>query len=384
VYFDVGKYQKYGKVLCNVQKMEAEDNPSSEKKSPQDFALWKGYKKGEPFWEAPWGKGRPGWHIECSAMASKLLGPSIDFHTGGIDLLFPHHENEEAQSCAFHGSNQWVNYWLHAGHLNVKGDLKMSKSLKNTITISDFLKDHSADHLRMYCLLSHYRKSIEFSTDSMSVAVGVINKLQNLISDCETYITTSNIGGSIDESSLLLDVVSMEEKVRLSLSDDFDTSKAMGFIVQFSSHLQSIIRNENSKLGARSPSSVALALNSLRKFLDDFGLQFCMTNKVREAIHFEKAFETSLDFRFKVRQLALSIQKNQPEECQLLRRELLTLCDDYRASLSTNGLVLKDHPKHTSWSVQSSQVGRPFYSACRQITFKGKCLWCQITPGNRG
>ncbi|CAB0009297.1 unnamed protein product [Nesidiocoris tenuis] len=153
VYFSVQKYPSYGRLAPAQEERES----PAEKKSSLDFALWKAAKPGEPSWDSPWGHGRPGWHIECSAMASKYFGDSVDFHSGGIDLLFPHHENEEAQSCAHHGCQQWVNYWLHSGHLHLSGDVKMSKSLKNTVSVWDFLDEYTPNHLRTLCMLVPYR-----------------------------------------------------------------------------------------------------------------------------------------------------------------------------------------------------------------------------------
>nr|CAD7426019.1 unnamed protein product [Timema monikensis] len=156
VYFDTSQFDRYGK-LFPVSMNEEPAQPSVDKKSPLDFALWKGAKPHEPSWLSPWGPGRPGWHIECSTMASAMFGRTMDLHSGGVDLLFPHHENEEAQSCVHHGVSQWVNYWLHSGHLHLKGNTKMSKSLKNTISIRDFLTKFTANEFRVFCLLSRYR-----------------------------------------------------------------------------------------------------------------------------------------------------------------------------------------------------------------------------------
>nr|CAD7412776.1 unnamed protein product [Timema poppensis] len=156
VYFDTSQFDRYGK-LFPVSMNEEPAQPAVDKKSPLDFALWKGAKPNEPSWLSPWGPGRPGWHIECSTMASAMFGRTMDLHSGGVDLLFPHHENEEAQSCVHHGVSQWVNYWLHSGHLHLKGDTKMSKSLKNTISIRDFLTKFTANEFRVFCLLSRYR-----------------------------------------------------------------------------------------------------------------------------------------------------------------------------------------------------------------------------------
>ncbi|PKK32859.1 putative cysteine--tRNA ligase, mitochondrial, partial [Columba livia] len=129
----------------------------TDKRHSKDFALWKAAKPQELSWTSPWGKGRPGWHIECSTISSAVFGKQLDIHTGGIDLAFPHHENEIAQCEAYHQCEQWGNYFLHSGHLHVKGSQeKMSKSLKNYVTIKDFLKKFSSDQFRMFCLRSRY------------------------------------------------------------------------------------------------------------------------------------------------------------------------------------------------------------------------------------
>ena len=142
---------------------------ATEKRSPNDFALWKNSKRGEPAWPSPWGQGRPGWHIECSVMASDIIGDNMDIHAGGSDLMFPHHDNEMAQSEAFHDTQQWVNYFLHAGHLHIRG-LKMSKSLKNFVTIKQALQEHSARQLRLMFLLQPWDKACMYSDQVMGDA----------------------------------------------------------------------------------------------------------------------------------------------------------------------------------------------------------------------
>lgn len=143
---------------------------STEKRSPTDFALWKKSKSGEPAWDSPWGKGRPGWHIECSAMASTICGKTLDIHTGGVDLKFPHHDNEMAQSEAHFGTSEWVKYFLHSGHLTIAG-CKMSKSLKNFVTIQDALSKYSARQLRFAFLLHAWRDTLDYSQNTMECAV---------------------------------------------------------------------------------------------------------------------------------------------------------------------------------------------------------------------
>ena len=168
VFFEVNKFEEYGR-LSNQKIDEVEIgarvNVMEEKNNPLDFALWKRKKEGEPYWDSPWGQGRPGWHIECSAMAKKYLGDTFDIHGGGQDLIFPHHENEIAQSrCAYHGN--FANYWLHNGFIQVNGD-KMSKSLGNFFLLREILGKFSGNVIRLFILGTHYRKPINFSMDNI-------------------------------------------------------------------------------------------------------------------------------------------------------------------------------------------------------------------------
>jgi len=165
VYFRVSKFKKYGSLSRQEQDAKEPDEPepseSGEKKHPDDFALWKAMKPGEPFWEAPWGKGRPGWHIECSVMSAKYLGEPIDIHGGGLDLVFPHHENEIAQSEALSG-RPFVRYWMHNGFLTVNKE-KMSKSLGNFFTIQEITAKYDPEVVRLFLISSQYRSPIDFS-----------------------------------------------------------------------------------------------------------------------------------------------------------------------------------------------------------------------------
>lgn len=160
---------------------------AEQKKCPNDFALWKKSKEGEPTWDSPWGPGRPGWHIECSAMASTVLGSVIDIHAGGVDLRFPHHSNEIAQAEAFHGCHQWVNYFLHSGHLHIDG-LKMSKSLKNFITIRECLKRYNARQLRLLFLGHKYDAPMDYAEHSMIEAVNLDRTLTDFFGNIKARL----------------------------------------------------------------------------------------------------------------------------------------------------------------------------------------------------
>ncbi|XP_063240086.1 cysteine--tRNA ligase, cytoplasmic isoform X2 [Bacillus rossius redtenbacheri] len=206
----------------------------SEKRSPNDFALWKSSKRGEPWWDSPWGRGRPGWHIECSVMASAVCGGSLDIHTGGVDLKFPHHDNELAQAEAYFGHDHWVRYFLHSGHLTIAG-CKMSKSLKNFVTIKDALRKHSARQLRLAFLLHSWKDTLDYSANTMDCAVQyekMLNEFFLTIKDLtrgktgETKLEHFKKWGKDDEK--LSNVFYLHKTiVHEALCDNVDTRRAL-------------------------------------------------------------------------------------------------------------------------------------------------------------
>jgi len=185
VLFDVASFKEYGK-LSNRNKDEmlsgARVEVADYKKYPGDFVLWKPSSENEPGWDSPWGYGRPGWHIECSSMAETYLGEEIDIHGGGQDLIFPHHENEIAQSCSAHNNNNYVKYWVHNGYLNMEGE-KMSKSLGNIVTIKDLLDKYDGEVVRLALLSTHYRKPINFGEALLEQSKNILNKLYRNLDD---------------------------------------------------------------------------------------------------------------------------------------------------------------------------------------------------------
>ncbi|MFO8143773.1 MAG: cysteine--tRNA ligase [Dehalococcoidales bacterium] len=219
VYFRVGSVPDYGKLShrslksmasgCNVEF-------GREKEHPLDFVLWKAAKPDEPWWDSPWGRGRPGWHIECSAMALKYLGDTIDIHGGGQDLVFPHHENEIAQSEGFTGKKPFVKYWLHNGMVQF-GEEKMSKSLGNLITIKEALAGYSADAVRIFILNSHYRSPLTYLEESFEVAEKAADRLRQA--------ARSDSGG--DQGEGQIDVDSYRSQFIAAMDDDFNTARAL-------------------------------------------------------------------------------------------------------------------------------------------------------------
>ena len=210
------------------------------KKNPLDFALWKKAKSGEPSWDSPWGKGRPGWHLECSVMSMKHLGETIDLHGGGSDLIFPHHENEIAQSEAV-TSKPFVKYWIHFGFLNINNE-KMSKSLGNFFTVRDILKKYSAQTIRLLFCQTHYAKPIDFSDDILDAAEKGAAKIQNFVDDCFVNIDRKSEDGIVPD----FDFQTYYNSFEAAMDDDFNTPQAVAGIFDFIRDVNKIVPADES------------------------------------------------------------------------------------------------------------------------------------------
>lgn len=332
VYFDVNKFPAYGK----LEKMqETAEGTSHEKRNEMDFALWKGHKPGEPCWDTPWGQGRPGWHIECSAMVSKVFGSQIDFHAGGIDLRFPHHENEEAQSCAFHNTRQWANYWVHVGHLQVKGDTKMSKSLQNTISIPNLLQDYSSDTFRMACLMSNYRYSMEYSDEMMKTAESLMKKIKFFLKDALVYVNDSSRANGDYDKKLLSELQKAELTILEALRSDFDTATCINTLMHLISDANKIIKMDSETYF---PVPIILIAEYVTNILTKFGLK---VQEASEEIVSNVLIDTLVEFRHTVRKNALA-SKN---------KDLLIACDLVRDSMKSMKVQINDSNKTPSWAL---------------------------------
>jgi cysteinyl-tRNA synthetase len=243
VFYDVAKFNEYGKLSGkNIDDLisGARIEINEEKKNPLDFALWKKAKSGEPYWESRWGNGRPGWHIECSAMSCKHLGEYFDIHAGGNDLIFPHHENEIAQSVASN-DKQFVKYWLHFGFLNIENE-KMSKSLGNFFTARDVLARHSAEAIRLFFAQAYYRGPLNFSDELLASAEKGLEKFENLVEKIRLEINKNQTVGVNPE----LDIKQFEDKFIAAMDDDFNTAQAVAVIFDFVKEVnRTIAENEN-------------------------------------------------------------------------------------------------------------------------------------------
>ncbi|MFX1303876.1 MAG: cysteine--tRNA ligase [Promethearchaeota archaeon] len=251
VYFSVKSFPKYNSILQNVKGETIEDEEQDylgdqdtaygdDKLDIRDFALWKKMKEGEPYWESPWGKGRPGWHIECSAMAMNFLGETIDIHGGGQDLKFPHHRNEIAQSESYTGK-PFANYFIHNGFVNVD-DEKMSKSLGNFFLVSEVVKKYDPMVVRWFLIASHYRSSVNYSLENMEQAKKNYNKIVNTIKKINETITVEN--GSKELRTLISKIEESQSKIIEAMDDDFDTPVAIAEILSLFRELNKALLEE--------------------------------------------------------------------------------------------------------------------------------------------
>ena len=226
VYFAVRSFPGYGKLSGqNIDDLEngARVDPTEQKRDPLDFALWKGEKPGEPAWDAPWGRGRPGWHIECSAMSMAILGESFDIHAGGQDLIFPHHENEIAQSEAATGK-PFARYWMHNGYINVDNQ-KMSKSLGNFFTVRDIAKEFDLEAVRMFMLSVHYRNPVNFSRELIQQAEAALTRLRTARERLEE---AQRVQATAEDAAFTASLDGFRARFEAAMDDDLNTADAIG------------------------------------------------------------------------------------------------------------------------------------------------------------
>ena len=259
VYFDVSSKPDYG--CLSGQRLEhmrpAGDTESADaKRDPRDFALWKGYKPGEPSWETPWGPGRPGWHLECSAMATKYLGPTFDIHGGGLDLVFPHHENERAQSTA--AGDGFARYWMHNGLVGIAGE-KMSKSLGNSLLVDAMVTEVRPAELRYYLGQAHYRSGIEYSREALAEAVAAYRRIEGFV------IRAAELAADPGASGAATDPAAIPAPFAAALDDDLGVPQALAIV-------HDAVHAGNNALAAGDSSGTAKHLTEVRAMLGVLGL----------------------------------------------------------------------------------------------------------------
>ncbi|KAL1447978.1 hypothetical protein MTO96_006550 [Rhipicephalus appendiculatus] len=327
-----------------------EDAKAIGKRDVRDFALWKGAKPGEPRWEAPWGSGRPGWHVECSAMASTVFGSSLDVHSGGRDLAFPHHENELAQSRCYHGVPEWVNHWLHTGQVHVCGPdgkpTKMAKSMGNAMPLREFLKNHSANVFRMFCLQKAYRADVLLTPDVLRGAENSIQALNDFCGNASAYVR-----GQVPMANIVAsDLYSLLDKTRADLrdafADDLDYPKAVSSVLHLSSYINAKLQAQSKDIGNFvhddvGRAAVAACLEFITDFFHNLGLELAasQTRSVESSSTLVRVLDDTVSFRTAVRNHALQIKD----------KVLMQACDALRDQLESEGVRIKDRKTNSTW-----------------------------------
>ncbi|QIC73189.1 cysteine--tRNA ligase [Acinetobacter indicus] len=326
VYFQVEKFAKYGRLsgrkLEDMQAGASERvDVEVEKKHPFDFVLWKHAKENEPAWPSPWGKGRPGWHIECSAMSTCCLGNHFDIHGGGSDLMFPHHENEIAQSEVSTGE-QYVNYWMHVGFINVDGE-KMSKSLGNFFTIRDVMEKFHPEVIRYFIVSSHYRSPVNFSDVALKEAKTALSRFYHSFKAYQA-VYGDKLLETLDDT--------LVERFNTAMRDDFNTAEAIAVLFEVNKELNRAVKEENAE-------QAAIFYATLRHLTNILGL---VQHNVDEFLKSD------------IGQDALGLSEEQIEDLIQQRKDAkkdknFTRADEIRQSLLDQGVVLEDTRQGTVW-----------------------------------
>ena len=375
VYFDISSMEDYGKLSrrrLDQQEEGARVDVDSRKRHPYDFALWKAAKPGEPSWASPWGQGRPGWHIECSAMSSQLLGETFDIHGGGIDLIFPHHENEIAQSECAHGQSGWVNTWMHNGHLTINAE-KMSKSLGNCFTVSDIIARYHPESVRMFYMSAQYRGPLDYSTEAMDDSEQRLERLYATLGELDRQLGDSIPRPAADDDGgwrrhhlyasdgdpleAVTDPSVYDGKTRgvfemtrgfmgkfeKSMDDDFNTAGALGELFNYGRKLNKWLASEPD---LSKPELRAIALAARDRF-HRVGAILGLFGEVA-ADFFEGLRQRRLSF--------LGIDEAFIDDAVVRRKQARAdkdwaAADAIRDELTAAGIALKDGPQGTTWVV---------------------------------
>ena len=324
VYFRTSAFPEYGKLSRqNIDDLMAgaRVDVAELKENPTDFAIWKGSKPGEPSWDSPWGKGRPGWHIECSAMSSRYLGATIDIHCGGQDLIFPHHENEIAQSEGCNGE-QFVRYWLHNGFISID-NTKMSKSLGNFFTVREAAEAYGYENIRMFILMSHYRSPLNYSGDILVQSKQALERLKTAKRTLEFIAENGSPSLSDGEESFISSLPRFRSRFSEALDDDFNTADAISVLFEF-------VRECNTLAAAQSSSKV-FASSSLDVFNELEGV-LGLLYADRNADSLDKEVEELIEAR-----IAARAEKNWAE------------ADRIRDKLGEMDIILEDTAQGVKW-----------------------------------
>ncbi|MBP1763402.1 MAG: cysS [Firmicutes bacterium] len=336
VYYSVQNFPAYGQLSGrDLEDMQAgaRVDVDDRKRHPMDFALWKSAKPGEPAWDSPWGPGRPGWHIECSAMSLKYLGSSFDFHGGGSDLIFPHHENEIAQSVAYTGQEGFVHYWLHNGFITVNEE-KMSKSLGNFFLVNDILAHYRPETLRYFIIATHYRSPLDFSDERLTEAERSLDRLRTANENL-TYLAklTAGIQESEEADKLCLAGKQAKSDFYDAMDDDFNTALAVSVLFGLAKEINTYHSGVVSGKFSHNYDAVQLVLGIFAELLDILGLQLAQPEAAAED---PAIVDQLMDIIIGIRQDARQTKN-------------WAVADRIRDSLTEIGIQLEDTPLGVRW-----------------------------------
>ncbi len=344
VYFAVDRVPEYGK-LSKREKEEmiagARVEVNERKKNPMDFALWKKSKEGEPSWDSPWGAGRPGWHIECSAMSIKHLGESFDIHGGGADLIFPHHENEIAQSESF-TKKPFARYWIHNGFITIDKE-KMSKSLGNFFTIREILDKFDAEVIRLFLLSTHYRSPIEFSDEQLRETEISLDRYYSTVLRINDFIEKGDAGGgSLNAEKKFEEAEShFKERFEEAMDDDFNTALAVGNIFEF-------IKDVNKYLDRKPFGQKARELlQKAKELLSEVGKVLNIFSRTPEEWY--RALMTTKKIGLSIQEILERIKERQDAR----QGKDWDTADRIRKELEEKGIILEDKEGRTDWKVKA-------------------------------
>ncbi len=339
VYYSVESFERYGELSGrNLEDMQAgaRVDVDERKKHPMDFALWKAAKPGEPSWDSPWGKGRPGWHIECSTMSMKYLGEQFDFHGGGSDLIFPHHENEIAQSEGCTNKHPFVRYWLHNGFITVNEE-KMSKSLGNFFMVIDILKNFDPETLRFFIVETHYRSPLDFSDARLSEAKKSLSRLRNAKDVLSELVMKMSAGPTQRSLALRKEVAELREKFMEAMRDDFNTALAISYMFELAKKVNAY----KAEIGEGKPDG---------KLVDQMQKVFA---EMCSIIGILETKEGAADKDATPKQTdpeAAEIEAAIAKRAEAKKNKDYKLADQIRAELAAKGITLQDTPQGVKWT----------------------------------
>ncbi len=344
VYFRVRGFDGYGKLSRrNIEELRsgARVEPGAEKEDPLDFALWKSAKPGEPAWDSPWGPGRPGWHLECSAMSEKYLGLPFDIHGGGQDLIFPHHENEIAQSEAAAGKDM-ARFWVHNGFVQVNAE-KMSKSLGNFETIQDILNHHHPETVRLFLLTKHYRSPIDFTPENMEEAEKNLKRIYTARQDLRDALSREKWSGAKVPEEIALELASFEDGWQRSMDDDLNTAGALGHVFGAVRLAGRIMEDNAWRKSAQGKELMAKVLHDLETWGGVLGVFTRDADEFLNALREMKLLRKNID--------AGDVEKLVSERQQARAARDFEKSDQLRDALSRMGVEVKDTPQGPVWDV---------------------------------